>query len=73
MGGIVAIVLGLVLAALGATMISNYRDLGIQIVEKTIPNLLRVGDAEHDRKTLGYCYLIGGIVFVVIGIVVATR
>jgi hypothetical protein len=73
MGGAVAIVLGLVLVVLGATLLSDFRNAGMQIVEKTIPNALRTGDAERYRKVLGFCYLLGGIVLAVVGIVVLAK
>jgi hypothetical protein len=73
MGAALAIFLGLVLVVLGGILITNYRDLGKQIVEKTIPNLFRVGKADDHGKTLGYCYFLGGVVFIVVGIVVAAR
>jgi hypothetical protein len=73
MGGAVAIVLGLVLVALGATLLSDYRNAGVQIVEKTIPNSLRTGDPERYRKVLGFSYLLGGVVLAVVGIVVLAK
>lgn len=73
MGGALAIIFGIVLVALGVTLLSDYRSVGAQIVEKTIPNSLRTGDPERYRKVLGFCYLLGGIVFAVVGIAVLAK
>ena len=73
MGGALAIIFGIVLVALGVTLLSDYRNVGAQIVEKTIPNSLRTGDPERYRRVLGFSYLLGGIVFAVIGIVVLAQ
>lgn len=73
MGGALAIVFGLVLFLLGATLLSDYRNVGAHIVERTIPNSLRTGDPERYRKLLGFCYLLGGVVFAVAGILVLAR
>jgi hypothetical protein len=72
-GGTLAIVFGIVLVALGVTLLSDYRNAGARIVEKTIPDSLRTGDPERYRKILGFSYLLGGIVFAVIGIVVLAK
>ena len=61
---------GTVLVLLGVTLLSDYRNMGAQIVQKTIPNSLRTGDPEGYRKVLGFSYLLGGVVFVLVGIVV---
>ena len=73
MGGTLAIIFGIVLVALGVTLLSDYRNVGAQIVEKTIPNSLRTGDPERYRRVLGFSYLLGGIVFAVVGIVVLAK
>lgn len=73
MGGALVIVFGIVLVLLGATLLSDFRNLGAQIVEKTIPHSLRTGDPERYRKILGFSYLLGGIVFAVVGIVVLAK
>jgi hypothetical protein len=73
MGGAVAIVFGIVLVVLGITLLSDYRNAGTRIVGKTIPNSLRTGDPERYRKILGTSYLLGGIVFAVVGIVVLAK
>ena len=54
-------------------MLSDYRNVGAHIVERTIPNSLRTGDPERYRKLLGFCYLLGGVVFAVAGILVLAR
>jgi hypothetical protein len=72
-GGALAIVFGLALVALGATLLSDYRNLGVQIVEKTVPNSLRTGEPERYRKVLGFSYLLGGIALAVAGIVVLAK
>jgi hypothetical protein len=73
MGGALAIVFGLFLGVLGATLLTDYRDAGVKIVEKTIPNALQTGDPERYRKVLGSCYLLGGIVLAVVGIVILAK
>lgn len=73
MGGTLAIVFGIVLIGLGVTLLSDYRNVGAQIVEKTIPNSLRTGDPERYRRVLGFSYLLGGIVFAVVGTVVLAK
>lgn len=70
MGGALAIVFGIVLALLGVTLLSDYRNVGTQILEKTMPNSLKTGDPEKYRKSLGIGYLIGGVVLAGVGIVV---
>jgi hypothetical protein len=69
-GGALAIVFGIVLVLLGIALLSDYRNLGTQILEKTMPNSLKSGDPEKYRKSLGTGYLIGGIVLAGVGIVV---
>jgi hypothetical protein len=69
-GGAFAIVFGVVLALLGVIFLSDYRNLGTQILEKTMPNSLQSGDPEKYRKALGTGYLIGGIVLAGVGIVI---
>ena len=64
-----AIVFGIVLALLGVTLLSDYRNLGSQILEKTMPNSLQTGDPEKYRKAVGTGYLIGGIILAGLGIV----
>lgn len=64
-----AIVFGIVLALLGVTLLSDYRNLGSQILEKTMPNSLQTGDPEKYRKAVGTGYLIGGIILAGVGIV----
>jgi hypothetical protein len=66
-GGVLAIVFGAVLAVLGLTLVSDYRNLGTKILEKTMPNSLQTGGPEKYRKTLGTGYLIGGILLAVVG------
>lgn len=73
MGATLGIVFGLVLVGLGAAMVSNHHSWGTQIVEKTVPKSLRVGDAESYRKVLGYSYLGAGLVFMVVSIIVLAR
>jgi hypothetical protein len=58
---------------LGTTMVTNYQTWGTQIVERAIPKLFRIGDAENDRKVLGTAYLVGGVVFVVVSVVVLVK
>jgi hypothetical protein len=72
-GGALAIVFGIVLVVLGVTLLSDYRNVGAQIVDKTIPNSLRTGDPERYRKVLGFSYLVGGILFAVVGIAVLAK
>jgi hypothetical protein len=69
-GAALALVFGIVLALLGVTLLSDYRNLGTQILEKTMPNSLRTGDPEKYRKAVGSGYLIGGIILAGAGIVV---
>jgi hypothetical protein len=73
MGGALAIVLGTVLVLLGVTLLSDYRNVGAQIVQKTIPVSFRTGDPERYRKVLGFSYLLGGIAFAVVGIAVLAK
>jgi hypothetical protein len=68
-GGALAIVFGIVLALLGVTLLSDYRALGTQILEKTMPNSLKTGDPEKYRKAVGTGYLIGGLILTGVGIV----
>jgi len=70
MGGILAIAFGIVLALLGLTLLFDYRQLGVRLVERTILNSLRTGDPERYRRVLGLSYLLGGIAFAVVGVVV---
>jgi hypothetical protein len=72
-GGALAIVFGAVLVVLGVTLLSDYRNMGAHIVERTIPNSLRTGDPTRYRKVLGVSYLLGGIVFAVVGIVILAK
>jgi hypothetical protein len=69
-GGAFAIVFGIVLALLGVTLLTDYRNLGTQILQKTMPHSLQTGDPERYRKVLGTGYLIGGIVLAGAGIVI---
>jgi hypothetical protein len=69
-GGALAIVFGIVLGLLGVTLLSDYRDLGTQILKRTMPNSLQTGDPEKYRRTLGTGYLISGILLASVGIVV---
>jgi len=73
MGATLGIVFGVVLMLLGVILLRDYRTMGTQIVGKTIPNSLRTGDPDRYRKVLGSCYLLGGIVFAAVGIVVLAR
>jgi hypothetical protein len=68
-----AIVFGIVLALLGVSLLADFRNLGTQILEKTMPNALKTGDPEKYRKALGTGYLIGGIVLAGVGIVILGR
>jgi hypothetical protein len=72
-GGAFAIVFGIVLALLGVTLLSDYRNLGTQILQKTMPNSLQTGDPEKYRKALGTGYLIGGILLAGVGIVIVGK
>jgi hypothetical protein len=69
-GGALAIIFGLVLALLGVTLLSDYRNVGTQILEKTMPNSLKTGDPKKSRNTLGTGYLIGGIILAGVGVAV---
>jgi hypothetical protein len=69
-GGALAIVFGIVLALLGIALLSDFRNLGTQILEKTMPNVLKTADPEKYRKALGTGYLIGGIALAGVGIVI---
>jgi drug/metabolite transporter (DMT)-like permease len=71
--GALVIFFGIVLVVLGATLLSDYRNVGAHIVERTIPHAVRTGDPERYRKVLGLCYLLGGTVFAVVGIVVLAK
>ncbi len=73
MAGALTIVFGCVLVLLGVALLSNYRSAGAQILEKTIPNSLRTGDPDRYRKVLGISYLLGGMVFAVVGIVILAK
>jgi hypothetical protein len=70
MGGALAVVFGIVLALLGAVLLSDYRNMGTQILEKTMPNSLKTGDPTKYRKALGTGYLIAGIILAGVGVVV---
>jgi hypothetical protein len=70
MGGSLAVVFGIVLALLGVMLLSDYRNVGTQILEKTMPNSLKTGDPKKYRKALGTGYLVGGIVLAGVGVVV---
>ena len=70
MGAALAVVFGIVLVLLGVTLLSDYRSLGTQILEKTMPNTLKTGDPRKYRKTLGTGYLIGGTILAGIGVVI---
>jgi hypothetical protein len=70
MGGSLAIVFGTVLALLGVMLLSDYRNVGTRILEKTMPNSLKTGDPKKYRKALGTGYLLGGIVLAGVGVVV---
>jgi hypothetical protein len=67
MGGSLAVVFGIVLALLGVMLLSDYRNLGTQILEKTMPNSLKTGDPKKYRKALGTGYVIGGILLAGVG------
>ena len=73
MGGSLAIVFGTVLALLGVMLLSDYRNVGTRILEKTMPNSLKTGDPKKYRKALGTGYLLGGIVLAGVGVVVLGR
>ena len=59
-------VLGLALAAIGGAMASNVGGFGDWLLEHFIPNLLRMGSAESDRRTFGWGYLLVGLVVAVV-------
>jgi hypothetical protein len=69
-GAVLGIIFGLILVGLGGIMVSNYQTWGTQIVEKTVPRTFRVGDADIHRKFLGYSYLAGGLLFIIVAIAV---
>lgn len=68
MGGVFTVIFGVVLVLLGLTLMSDYRTLGTQILEKTMPNSLKAGDPKKYRKALGTGYLVGGIVLAGVGV-----
>jgi hypothetical protein len=70
MGGALAVVFGVVLALLGVVLSSDYRNLGAQFLEKTMPNSFKTGDPTKYRKALGTGYLIAGIILAGVGAVV---
>src|ERR1700722_4023854 len=59
-------VLGLALAAIGGAMTSNIGGFGDWLLDHFIPNLLRMGSAESDRRTFGWGYLLVGLVVAVV-------
>jgi hypothetical protein len=71
--GALTVVFGAVLSLLGVALLTDYRGVGARILEKTIPVSLRTTDPEKYRKILGFSYLIGGIVFAVVGIAVLAK
>jgi hypothetical protein len=73
MGGSLAVVFGIVLALLGVMLLSDYRNVGTQILEKTMPSSLKTGDPKKYRKALGTGYLVGGIVLAGVGVVILGR
>jgi hypothetical protein len=72
-GGALAVVFGIVLVLLGVALLSDYRNLGTQILEKTMPKALQTADPQKYRKSLGTGYLVAGIILAVVGIVVLGR
>ena len=69
LGGVVAIVLGSGAAALGLVFVVDPGGRGTRLAEAT-PEFLRMGDLRTKRLALGAMYLIGGVLFVFVGIVV---
>jgi hypothetical protein len=67
-GGVAALLVGFGASALGLTFIGNWGDRGTRLAEVT-PGFLRMGDMRTRRLTLGGMYLIGGVLFVFVGIV----
>jgi hypothetical protein len=63
------VVLGLVLAGIGGAMATNLGGFGDWLLEHFIPNFLRMGSAESDRRTFGWGYGLVGLVLAVVGLV----
>jgi hypothetical protein len=62
-------VLGLVLAGIGGAMATNLGGFGDWLLDHFIPNLLRMGSAESDRRTFGWGYAVVGLVVAVVCLV----
>jgi hypothetical protein len=58
-----------VLAGIGGAMATNLGGFGDWLLDHFIPNLLRMGSAESDRRTFGWGYLVVGLVVAVVCLV----
>jgi hypothetical protein len=63
------IVLGLGLAVIGGAMVSNISSFGEWVLEHFIPNFLRMGSVDSDRRIFGWGYLLVGLLVAVVGLV----
>ncbi len=68
MGVLFAAVLGLAFAVIGVAMLWNLRNFGTRLVS-VVPEFFRVGSVDHYRRILGACWLIGGILVLVLSLV----
>jgi hypothetical protein len=66
---IVFALLGLVLAAIGGAMAGNVGGFGDWLLDHFIPNFLRMGSAESDRRAFGWGYLVVGLLVAVVCLV----
>ncbi len=64
----VFVALGAALALLGAAMIANLGGVGEWIVEHLLPNLLRMGSVDSDRRKFGWGYLVVGLLVAVLSL-----
>jgi hypothetical protein len=60
------VVIGLALAVIGGAMIVNAAGFGAWLLEHFIPNFLRMRDADADRRTFGWGYLLVGLLVAVV-------
>jgi hypothetical protein len=63
---VVFVVLGLVLATIGGAMVTNIAGFGEWVLQHFIPDFLRMGGADADRKIFGWGYLLVGLVVAVV-------
>jgi hypothetical protein len=66
---VVFVVLGLLLALVGGAMITNISSFGEWVLAHFIPDFLRMGSAESDRRIFGWGYLLVGLVVAIVSLV----